>query len=109
MEKLESPLKRMRLLRGLSQQESGSDSPLMRLRLLRRITQQELADALGVSRQTISRWEAGQTNPRLTLAKWKKLVKLLDVSLEDLPDRFGPQPIHNTSPFFQPRTGEASS
>jgi putative transcriptional regulator len=109
MEKLESPLKRMRLLRGLFQQESASEFSFTERRLLQRLTQQDLADALGVSRNTISSWENGHREPNLTLKQVKTLCKLLDYTLETLPDSFGPQPIHPTSPFFQARTGEASS
>lgn len=72
------------------------ESPLMRLRTLRRITQEELAREMGVSTQTVSNWETGQTTPKLTLGDWRKLAKILEVPLEQLPDRFGPQPIHDT-------------
>jgi DNA-binding XRE family transcriptional regulator len=74
------------------------ESPLMRLRTLRRVSQQQLADAVGVSRQTISNWENGREEPRLKLWQTKALCKILDISIEDLPDNFGPQPIHNTAP-----------
>jgi DNA-binding XRE family transcriptional regulator len=79
------------------------ESPLMRLRTLRRMTQQDLADSLGVSTQTISNWETGQTKPKLTLSDWRKLAKVLGVSIDELPDDFGPQPIHDSSPFFNRR------
>jgi DNA-binding XRE family transcriptional regulator len=78
------------------------ESPLMRLRrlrTLRRMTQQDLADSLGVSTQTISNWETGQTKPKLTLADWRKLAKVLGVSMDELPNDFGPQPIHDGGPF----------
>jgi DNA-binding XRE family transcriptional regulator len=79
------------------------ESPLMRFRLLRRMTQQDLADALGVSRTTVMKWETGRAVPNLTIAQTKKLCEVLGVTLEQLPDDFGPQPIHNTSPFFNRR------
>jgi putative transcriptional regulator len=73
------------------------ESPLMRLRTLRRVSQQHLAEALGVTRQTISNWENGREEPRLKLWQTKALCKVLEISIEDLPDSFAPQPIHNTS------------
>jgi putative transcriptional regulator len=75
------------------------ESPLMRKRIERRVSQQTLADALGVSRQTVSSWENGHSEPNLTLKQVKKLCELLGYTLDDLPDSFGPQPIHHTSPF----------
>jgi DNA-binding XRE family transcriptional regulator len=65
----------------------------MRLRTLRRIPQQVLAAELGVSRQTISNWENGREEPKLKIWQFKKLCLVLDVSADELPDSFAPQPI----------------
>jgi DNA-binding XRE family transcriptional regulator len=73
------------------------ESPLMRLRTLRRVSQQQLADAVGVTRQTISNWENGREEPRLKLWQTKALCKMLEISLEELPDELGPQPIHHSA------------
>jgi transcriptional regulator with XRE-family HTH domain len=66
-------------------------SPLMRLRILRHLTQKELAEALGVTENTIANWERGRAIPKLTPNQFKTLVKMLQIGLEDLPDDFGPQ------------------
>lgn len=64
-------------------------SPLMRLRKLRHLTQKELADALGVTENTVANWERGRAIPKLTPSQFKTLLKVLQISLEDLPDDFG--------------------
>ena len=46
------------------------------------MSQQEVADAIGVTRQTISNWELGQGSP--TLDRAAELARLYDVSLDDL-------------------------
>ena len=51
-------------------------------RKLRRVTQAELAAAVGVSRNTVSSWENGVTEPNLTALK--AISDYLDVSLDDL-------------------------
>lgn len=47
---------------------------LMALRRSRGWSQEELGDTLGVSRQTVSKWETGQTTPEL-----EKLIELAEV------------------------------
>lgn len=85
------------------------ESPLMRRRLEKRVSQQALAEALGVSRKTVSSWENGHSEPNLTLKQVKILCKLLDYTIETLPDTFGPQPIHNTSPFYGVRSADGQT
>lgn len=71
-------------------------SPLAVLRRLRgNISQAEIADALGVERNTVTRWETGTSKPKLEPWQTKKLCKLLGISIDDLPDSFAPQPIHD--------------
>jgi len=67
------------------------------LRRMRRVSQQELADALGVSRVTIWKWETGRAAPQLTPRQYKKLAEVLGISLEEIPEDFGPQPLHDTA------------
>jgi putative transcriptional regulator len=69
------------------------ESKLMRLRHLRRISQAELGKALGVSATTITYWETGRTEPRLTVRQFKTLLRVLGITVEELPDDFGPQRI----------------
>lgn len=54
------------------------------LRKARGIRQEDLAQALGVSRQTIISLEKGRYNPSLTLAF--KLVRVFGLSIEDIFD-----------------------
>lgn len=60
---------------------------LKELRLNGKLTQSELADALGVSRQTIHSIESGKYDPSLPLAF--KIARLLGASIEDV---FSPEP-----------------
>lgn len=52
------------------------------LRKARRVTQEELADAVGVTRQTIISLESGRYNASLLLAR--KLSRYFDLTIEDL-------------------------
>jgi transcriptional regulator with XRE-family HTH domain len=65
-------------------------SPLRRLRTLQQLTQKELADALGVTQDTVANWESGRAIPRLTIPQFKTLLKVLQVTPEELPDDFSP-------------------
>ncbi|WP_055075020.1 helix-turn-helix transcriptional regulator [Pseudanabaena sp. 'Roaring Creek'] len=74
------------------------DKPYSALSMLRRfkdLTQEQLAIQIGVSPRTISRWETGKEQPKLSPEQFKKLGKVLGVSLEEMPEHFYPQP-HET-------------
>lgn len=55
---------------------------LIHLRKLKNISQEELAEKLNVSRQTISKWETGESLP--DIEKTKLLAELFNVSIDDL-------------------------
>ena len=55
---------------------------LQKLRKQRNMTQEALAEALGVARQTIAKWETGESAPDLEMSG--KLASVLNVSLDDL-------------------------
>ena len=63
----------------------------MRLRKLHGIKQKELAEALGVSEATVRNWERGRAIPQLTILQTKTLCCVLQCSLDEIPDNFGPQ------------------
>lgn len=55
------------------------------IRSARGITQAELAERIGTTVATISRYESGQREPTLTIAA--KLAAALDCSVDDLVER----------------------
>lgn len=55
---------------------------LQRLRKQKNLTQEALAEAVGVARQTIAKWETEESAPDLDLAG--KLASALNVPLDDL-------------------------
>ncbi len=55
---------------------------LLKIRKQKNLTQEALAEAVGVARQTIAKWEAAESAPDLELAG--KLAAVLEVSLDDL-------------------------
>lgn len=55
---------------------------LKRLRLAKNLTQEQAAEALGVSTQTVSRWECNTTLPDVTILP--KIAKLYCVTIDDL-------------------------
>ena len=57
---------------------------IMKLRKQLGLSQEELAEKLGVARQTISKWELGETAPDLKQSK--ELSKIFNVSLDELTD-----------------------
>ncbi len=55
---------------------------LIQMRKIGRLTQEDIAEKLGVSRQAVAKWEAGETIPDLD--KCRMLAELFGVSLDDL-------------------------
>jgi len=55
---------------------------IMDLRKKNGLSQEELAEKVGVARQTISKWELGETSPDLKQAK--ELSNIFNVSLDEL-------------------------
>ena len=55
---------------------------LVQLRKLHSMTQEDLADAVGVTRQSVAKWESGDSIP--DLEKCKIIADLFGVSLDDL-------------------------
>lgn len=55
---------------------------LKRFRLAKSLTQEQAADALGVSAQSVSRWECGTTLPDITILP--RIARLYCVTIDDL-------------------------
>lgn len=55
---------------------------LLTLRKTKRFSQEDVAEAIGVSRQAVAKWESGETTPDIT--NCMALAKLYGVSLDDL-------------------------
>lgn len=63
----------------------NSGRELMRLRKRLKLTQKQVADAVGITDQTVSNWEAGRFEPRLTISQIQALCRVLQCSLDELP------------------------
>ncbi len=57
-------------------------------RRVARLSQQKVADALGVSRQTISNWECDRYVPEITPTQTKMLCDRLEVTFDQLEEAF---------------------
>lgn len=57
---------------------------IVNLRKKNNLSQEELAEKVGVTRQTISKWELGDTAPDINQAK--TIAKIFNVSLDELTD-----------------------
>ena len=55
---------------------------IFELRKQNNLSQEKLAEMVGVSRQTISKWELGETSPDIKQAK--RLAEIFRVSLDQL-------------------------
>ena len=55
---------------------------ILKLRKKQKLSQEQLAEKLGVTRQTISNWELGESSPDLKQSK--ELSKIFNISLDEL-------------------------
>lgn len=69
----------------------NEDSILVSIRQQLNLTQKDVAQALGVTEQTVRNWEQGKATPRLTIPQTKTLCSLLQMPIEQIPDNFGPK------------------
>ena len=68
--------------------DRGAKTALARMRLARGMTQQQLADAVGSQQKEVTRWETGKQTPRP--AKLLQIAKALKCKIEDLIDEPSP-------------------
>jgi DNA-binding XRE family transcriptional regulator len=73
----------------MSRDEPNQKSNLVSLRKELDLTQKDVAEALGVTEQTVRNWEQGKAIPRLTIPQAKILCQLLKRPIESIPDHFG--------------------
>jgi transcriptional regulator with XRE-family HTH domain len=71
------------------ERQQERESPLRKRREELGLTQRDIALALGKTDQTISNWETGIYEPKMTPREVKALCRLLKWTLEEMPDDFG--------------------
>jgi putative transcriptional regulator len=74
-----------------------TSSPLKRLRLLAKLSKQRLVNAIGCSLESITRWERGDAEPKLTILQTKQLCESLNVNFYQLPDSWLPTTVDDDS------------
>ncbi len=62
---------------------------LRQLRLMTKMTQEDLAEKMNVSRQSVAKWESGESVP--DVIKCSELAKIFNLSVEDIAGLFLPQ------------------
>lgn len=75
------------------------------LRKQHALSQEQLAEALGVSRQTVSKWENGTATPELE--KLRALARCFGVTLDELVEDGEPSPERKSAPLKGGRLGLA--
>ena len=73
-------------------EKENNQLTLAKLRKRVGLTQRKLADALDITIKTISAWERGVVQPRLTFAETKQLMDVLQCSFDELLEATSQQP-----------------
>lgn len=50
-----------------------------------KLSQGAIAEALGITRQSVGAWEKGEAKPSLSIDQTKALCRLLQVTLDEIP------------------------
>jgi len=67
-----------------------SESPIEILRIQRtQLSQDDFAIHCGIFPRTYQRWIAGKTEAKLSPRQWKALMKVLNLTADEIPDDFG--------------------
>ncbi|QYO62450.1 helix-turn-helix domain-containing protein [Leptolyngbya sp. 7M] len=78
------PILREAIVRSALMSEFDAQLTLVQLRQRVGLTQQDLADAIGVTQKTISIWEKGSVEPKLSLRQTKILMDVLNCTFDEL-------------------------
>lgn len=62
---------------------------LKKLRIMNKMTQEELAEKMNVSRQSVAKWESGESVP--DMVKCNELAKIFQLEIEDIANIFIPE------------------
>ncbi|MEO1351314.1 MAG: helix-turn-helix transcriptional regulator [Cyanobacteria bacterium J06635_15] len=74
----------------MKRDEPNLKSVFVQLRKEKGLSQKTVAQELEINEQTVRNWEHGRTVPTLTVPQMKRLCKLLQLPIEQVPDNFGP-------------------
>ena len=75
---------------------------LYELRKAKNLSQEQVADILGVTRQTVSKWETDQSTPDFD--KILPLCQLFDISTDELISGKGSDNIYSDNTYYEPDT-----
>jgi transcriptional regulator with XRE-family HTH domain len=79
----------MKKEQNAERQEGGSLLEALRLDRTQ-LTQEQLCRRCGIPLRTYARWVSGETQARPTIAQVKALCRELGLTINELPDDFGP-------------------
>ena len=74
--------------------DAKMNESLRKLRLAAKMTQEDLAEKMNVSRQSVAKWESGESVPDIT--KCNELAKIFDLEINDIANLFIPQTENKT-------------
>ncbi|NJS16929.1 MAG: helix-turn-helix transcriptional regulator [Nostocaceae cyanobacterium CSU_2_110] len=78
------------MTRPKKNQPQQTNSPFKKLRLTAKLSQEQLAREIGVAVSTVRRWEKGQAEPTMTILQMKNFCRVVNQTLEELPDSLMP-------------------